>query len=828
MRTPNIQNRSQSRWPRRLVSLTVAALCVGGTIPAALSAGAVSGRGSSAALKSGGDPTCTWTGTPRKPTPVYLITSDDQQGDNGGLTADDLGKLQTALGKNSLLELQSAGEQPSLWVIADPGQDSTTTSTTVAGKESPKEIPASTFDNADRASFLVPLSEFDTSTVGLFGWGTDVVSLSGDGPGDARKIEGVLDGKLKKLDESGNFQRKERDPSQGDPEKGIRLDATYSGQGVTSKFPVVVSNVEVDGKKCTGPDGGEDATRPWTFPVIVTYSGFPKPADGKSKGLDATVLYDWTVASSAKELTGAKSLEYPALPFTTPAEVPKTNDSKPADSKPNTTVKPEASGSGSKSSPLGVILAGVVGLVIGAAVMAAVAQARQRRNQGGSTMGHAYGAGNGPADGGSSGGAYPSPPAGPGGPAAPDTPWGTGAASAAALAGAGAAVPTVVRSGGASTSPGVEGWTAATPGGSAIRLEDITVARISPTQTSHGRVWSIGSPNYAGTAGWLEKREGKGEDAEPTMRFHASGRSLIGVYDGTGGSGAAVARTTNDGRELSAAYVAARLTRDVVESWYADAVAEGDRALETAGLAATLGHVLEEEARHLPSKSSAVRGKLHRVLPTTMACLAFDVADPSATIDAIWAGDSRCFQLTAEHGLQVLTKDDTRETDALALIRNDQPMENLVAADRPFRVNHRRFTPESPVVLIAATDGAFGYVRTPAHFEYLVLHTLADADSLSGWSAALLAAFSEFVADDVSFAIAAAGFDSFASLKAAMQARHDYLQSQHWDPFVAQTGEADAIEKLREESWSVYRDLYHSRLESPEAPVPASARPAGQ
>lgn len=375
---------------------------------------------------------------------------------------------------------------------------------------------------------------------------------------------------------------------------------------------------------------------------------------------------------------------------------------------------------------------------------------------------------------------------------------------------------------------GTHDWTVAAPGGGTVRLEDIGVARIMPTNTEQGRVWAVGNDRYAATAGWLEKRKGKGEDAEPTLRIHESGRGILGVYDGTGGAGASVARTTGDGRDLSAAYVAARLVRDVVEAWFVDAVETGDHALETGGLAATLQRVLTEEAQYLPSVKSAVRGSLHRVLPTTAACIAFDANDPDGTVDALWAGDSRCFLMTPTKGLQALSRDDTREGDALALIRNDQPMENLVAADRPFRINHRRFTPERPSVLLAATDGAFGYVRTPAHFEYLLLHALVGAETIDQWSDRLLSAFAEFAADDVSFSIAATGFGDLGNMKRAFRARHDYLEVEHWKPFVDNTGDAEAIERLREESWSVYRDLYQARLAGPDAAISAEARPEGQ
>lgn len=479
------------------------------------------------------------------------------------------------------------------------------------------------------------------------------------------------------------------------------------------------------------------------------------------------------------------------------------------------------------------MLGGLAGLIIGGGAGAALMGAKRRNDGAGPAPGMGMAMAVGPP--------YPYRP-GPGGVvpagAAPmGSPGATGAGAAAApwpgeaVGGGGVGeVPALAGSAGRRQRQRVAAeWTIAVPGGSAVRLEDVGTRRLMPRTTEQGQVWAMGRRDCAATAGWFEKRSGKGEDAEPTLRIHSSGRGIIGVYDGTGGAGASVARTTSDGTELSGAWVAARLVRDVVEAWFVDAVAGNDRALETGGLAATLRKVLADEADNLPASRAAVRGSLHRVLPTTAACIAFDAGQShGGSVDALWAGDSRGFLLTPPNGLQVLSRDDTREDDALELIRNDQPMENLIAADRPFRVNHRRFEVPSPMVLVTATDGAFGYVRTPAHFEYLLLHTLQGASSMDDWSTRLLDAFSEFAADDVSFAIAAVGFDSFAALKGKFTARHRYLADEHWRPFLDNAGDADAIERLRAESWAVYKDLYGERLAGPDRPAPGSVRPAGQ
>ena len=51
-------------------------------------------------------------------------------------------------------------------------------------------------------------------------------------------------------------------------------------------------------------------------------------------------------------------------------------------------------------------------------------------------------------------------------------------------------------------------------------------------------------------------------------------------------------------------------------------------------------------------------------------------------------------------------------------------MSNALSADTEFHINYRRVELQSPFLVVCCTDGCFGYVRTPMHFEYLVLSHL--------------------------------------------------------------------------------------------------------
>src|SRR4051794_25131780 len=80
-----------------------------------------------------------------------------------------------------------------------------------------------------------------------------------------------------------------------------------------------------------------------------------------------------------------------------------------------------------------------------------------------------------------------------------------------------------------------------------VALHEGRKMRLKREDTSGGAVWWSEDQDVQMLGVWTEKRTGLGEDAEPTMLHHfPSGRGMIGVYDGLGGSGARHAGTTED------------------------------------------------------------------------------------------------------------------------------------------------------------------------------------------------------------------------------------------------------------------------------------------
>ena len=133
-------------------------------------------------------------------------------------------------------------------------------------------------------------------------------------------------------------------------------------------------------------------------------------------------------------------------------------------------------------------------------------------------------------------------------------------------------------------------------------------------------------------------------------------------------------------------------------------------------------------ATHLPARSSGVRSNLARTCPTTLAMAVLRDTGGELAIEALWAGDSRVFLLTPKAGLQQLTADHVRDADVLHQLANDSPMSNMVCASNRFEITTSRVVHTGAGVVLCATDGVFGYVRTPGEVECVLLQTLQASE----------------------------------------------------------------------------------------------------
>jgi serine/threonine protein phosphatase PrpC len=295
----------------------------------------------------------------------------------------------------------------------------------------------------------------------------------------------------------------------------------------------------------------------------------------------------------------------------------------------------------------------------------------------------------------------------------------------------------------------------------------------------------------------LGKIPGHGEDSDPILR-DGPDLGLAGVFDGMGGAGGTV-YDTPDGQR-SGAYLASRIARDVVEQHLLAALAP-DRPLPgpaaAAELQVALDSALKDALTGLNAPPSRLRSRLLRALPTTMAVGALQRTGQGGeqwSCHVLWAGDSRVYALTAE-GMHQLSMDDLRDPgDAMTNLLQDSVISNAISADTEFHINHRKVTLTAPFLLITATDGCFGYLPSPMHFEEIILRTLVSATTEEDWSSALQAEIAAVTGDDAAMATIGVGAD-LATFQQLLADRLAEVTTAYTAPLDASLEEIEQVER---------------------------------
>ena len=277
------------------------------------------------------------------------------------------------------------------------------------------------------------------------------------------------------------------------------------------------------------------------------------------------------------------------------------------------------------------------------------------------------------------------------------------------------------------------------------------------------------------------------------------------VADGCGGLGARRYEAL-DGR--TGAYLAARLATGAFDSW-AQACwrmphTPDDGQAVAAELSTHLHGVLAAFAHEHCSSTTRIVGSMQRSLPTTF-CAAFTAPVSQGTdVCFVWAGDSRGYVLD-EHGLHQYTQDHLRGTpDPFESLYRDVPLGRLLCADHPAPLDLRRTQISAPCVVITATDGAYGCLRTPMEFEMLLLTTLMTAISYESWQKKLTTALKKLANDDATLLMQPCGFADFEQLKQRLLPRREVLQKSCITPVRRRKGDI----AFARDKWRMYRDGY--------------------
>lgn len=298
-----------------------------------------------------------------------------------------------------------------------------------------------------------------------------------------------------------------------------------------------------------------------------------------------------------------------------------------------------------------------------------------------------------------------------------------------------------------------------------------------------------------------EKIAGHGEDSYCYSFSDTEG--MLAVFDGCGGAGARPHPCYSGHTE---AYVAARFCAGAFYDTFRRQLPSGasGEALAEGIFAPAAVERLKRFAPPRDPSAFQIKGSGVRTLPTTAAVALLRQEKDAVSVTAVWAGDSRVYLLDPE-GLAQLTEDDTTVSDPMRNLYEDGVLTNVFCSDKPVKLHHRTVRMTRPFLVLAATDGCFGYLSTPMEFEGLLLGTLLESDSIAQWEERLADATTALAGDDHTLCLCACGYGSPQALQKSFAARYDQLRSNYLEA-VRQMPLEDREQRCR--LWESYRPGY--------------------
>lgn len=261
------------------------------------------------------------------------------------------------------------------------------------------------------------------------------------------------------------------------------------------------------------------------------------------------------------------------------------------------------------------------------------------------------------------------------------------------------------------------------------------------------------------------KKAGNGEDC---LYYEAADNNfIIAAFDGLGGAGG---RRYENYSGKTGAFIASRAIAGAVKAWYQESNTPQD-------LSSYLHRSLLI-CENYADKGGKIMGSLGKSFPTTVAMLTGNITKGCLDITCYWAGDSRCYILDF-NGLHQLTEDDLNDEDAMSNLKNDGIMTNVVSASVKFDIHIKEMSTDEPCILLSATDGCFGYLRSPMEFEHLITDSLIKSNNIYEWKLALDDAIKKVTGDDFTLCVAICGFKDFNSVKKYFKERNNLVYSKY-------------------------------------------------
>lgn len=264
-----------------------------------------------------------------------------------------------------------------------------------------------------------------------------------------------------------------------------------------------------------------------------------------------------------------------------------------------------------------------------------------------------------------------------------------------------------------------------------------------------------------------EKIKGMGEDCGIEIYNESAG--LIGAFDGCGGIGSKRCPVAGNKTE---AYLASRTVGNAVKLWFDHCCCDQNYDLDMLGRVISI--CLDQCKKYSSDSSAALTGSLVKSYPSTLAVVVTYAVQGRLLTKHIWAGDSRTYFLDI-NGIAQVTEDDIYNTDALANLTGDGSLTNVISLGGEFALKSKTIEINTPIILLSASDGSFGYVSSPMEFEYMLLSTLYQSANVVQWEQNLNEEISSRSGDDQTLVLEALGFKSFNDMKNYFAGRFRYI-----------------------------------------------------
>ncbi len=278
----------------------------------------------------------------------------------------------------------------------------------------------------------------------------------------------------------------------------------------------------------------------------------------------------------------------------------------------------------------------------------------------------------------------------------------------------------------------------------------------------------------------------------------------IAVFDGCGGIGS---RKYEAFDNKTGAYIASHAVSKAMLEWFEKFSQSNASVTEKNAdlMSEELYNTFTETLKSIENETTAtlIRGSLTKSFPTTASAIVFRHKNDKMQAAYLWAGDSRGYLLTGS-GLKQLTTDDVEgEEDALSNLTSDARLSNVVSATGDYKINNKVLNCPRSGIFISATDGCFGYFKTPMEFEYMLINTMLKSESVEEWETKLGEYMRSYAGDDYTLAVAVYGYRNFRMVKRSYETREKIL----YNKYISQL--AGASEERLIELWDEYKEGYY-------------------